>query len=88
MGVLQDPIPAPLSGFRLELVADGNIKGEVVTGNDGRYSFGEVSSGRYRIQIRHSGDQFCAPKVKCNDAGCSIESQVKLNPKNKYETVY
>lgn len=87
-GVLEDPIPLPLPGFRLELVAGRNIKDTAVTSNEGKYSFGEVPAGHYRIRIRHSGDPFCAPNVKCDEAGCSIQRQVKLNPKNKPEIVY
>ncbi len=87
-GVLGDPSSAPLSGFTLELVVSRSIKGTVVTANNGEYSFGEVPAGRYRIRVRHSGDPFCAPKVKCNEAGCSIQREVKLNPKNKPEIVY
>lgn len=87
-GVLGDPSSAPISGFTLELVVSRNIKSTVVTRNNGEYSFGEVPAGRYRIRVRHSGDPFCAPKVKCNEAGCSIQHEVQLNPKNKPEIVY
>ena len=87
-GVLEDPIPATLPGFELDLLTGGKIRRSAVTNNDGEYSFGEVPMGRYRIRIRHSGDPFCAPKVKCTEAGCSIQRQVKLNPKNKPEVVY
>jgi len=87
-GVLEDPIPATLPGFALELLAGEKVIGRVVTSRDGKYSFGEVAAGRYRIRIRQGGDPFCAPKVKCNQANCSIQPQVKLNPKNKPVTVY
>jgi len=69
-------------------MAGRKIKGAVVTSNNGEYSFEEVSAGHYRIRIRHSGDPFCAPRIDCNEATCSIKSLVKLNPKNKPEIVY
>jgi hypothetical protein len=87
-GVLEDPIPLPLPRFKLELLAGRNIQGTAVTSNNGEYSFGEVPAGHYRIRLRRSGDPFCAPKVECNEAGCSIRRQVKLNPKNIPVTVY
>jgi len=87
-GVLEDPIPATLPGVELELIAGQKVIGRVATNKDGKYSFGEVAAGRYQIRIRHGGDPFCAPKVKYNEANCSIQRQVKLNPKNKTVTVY
>jgi hypothetical protein len=80
-GVLEDPIPAALPGFELDLLAGHKIVASAVTDNRGKYSFGEVAAGRYRIHIRHGGDPFCAPTVKCDGAACSVQHQVKLNPK-------
>lgn len=87
-GVLEDPVLAPLPGIRLDLLDGGKIRATTVTNNRGEYSFGEVLAGRYRIRIRYSGDPFCAPKVKCIETNCSINSDVKLNPKIKPEIVY
>ncbi|MFZ1141462.1 MAG: carboxypeptidase-like regulatory domain-containing protein [Candidatus Sulfotelmatobacter sp.] len=69
-------------------MAGRHVTGTAVTSSNGEYSFGEVPVGRYRIRIHHSGDPFCAPEVNCNEAGCSVQRQVKLNPKNKPEVVY
>jgi len=87
-GVLEDPIPLPLPGFRLELLAGRHVTGTAATSSNGEYSFGEVPVGHYRIRIRHGGDPFCAPEVNCNEAGCLVQRQVRLNPKNKPEVVY
>ncbi|MCU1309778.1 MAG: hypothetical protein JWO20_903 [Candidatus Angelobacter sp.] len=86
--VLEDPIPAALPGFELELLSGKKVVARSTTSYDGKYSFGEVAAGRYQIHIRHGGDPFCAPAVKCDEAGCSVQRQLKLNPKNKPETVY
>ena len=82
-GVLEDPIPLPLPGFRLELTGAGVIKATAVTNKSGEYSFGEVQPRRYRIHIRSSGDPFCAPRAECKETGCFIQHTVKLNPKNE-----
>ena len=87
-GVLEDPFPLPLPGFKLELVAGRGIKAKAVTVKNGEYSLGEVPAGHYRIHLRRSGNPFCAPTVECNHAGSSIQRQVKLNPKNIPVTVY
>jgi hypothetical protein len=80
-GVLEDSAGAVLPGIELELLSDKRIVAHARTSNDGHYSFGEVDPDWYKLHIRYSGNYFCAPKVKCNDSGCSIERQVKLNPK-------
>jgi hypothetical protein len=86
--VLEDPLPLPLPGFTLELLAGRHVIRTSVTSKNGEYSFGEVPVGRYRIRIHRGGNPFCAPDVNCNEAGCSIQRQVKLNPKNEPEVVY
>jgi hypothetical protein len=86
-GILEDPIPAPLSGCDLELRSRHQIVGRALTNNDGEYSFGEVAAGRYRIHIRYGGDALCAPKVKCNASSCSTQRQLRPNPK-KLVTVF
>src|SRR5215471_12594122 len=68
--VLEDQMGAAISGYDLELIAGKRVIMRVETGNGGKYSFGEVAAGRYRIRVRHDGDPFCAPQVKCDQTNC------------------
>jgi hypothetical protein len=76
-GVLEDSTGAALSNISLELVADGKIVKSVTTSNNGVYSFGEVTVGRYRI--RTDPHLYCAPKVRCDGGTCSIEPKVQVD---------
>lgn len=81
-GVLKDPMEAPLSGFQLDLLKDGKTMLTRTTDNNGVYDFDEVPPGKYKIHLSRSGKPsgFCAPSVKCTDAGCKIASILKLGP--------
>jgi hypothetical protein len=81
-GVLQDPVGAALSGIELELLSGKKAVRHLRTNNEGRYDFGELPSGKYKIHVRSSGNAFCAPKVQCRAERCSFELRLTLNPKN------
>src|SRR5579872_280909 len=81
-GVLQDPYGAPLSGMELELLSGTKIVHHARADNQGRYDFGDVPAGKYRIHIQYRGDPFCAPKAQCGAQGCSLQPKLMLNPKN------
>jgi len=71
-GILQDPVGAELSGFDLELLTGGRIIRSLSTSNEGKYDFGEVPVGHYRIRIRHGGNPFCTPQVVCSSERCTL----------------
>lgn len=81
-GVLQDPYGAPLSGMELELLSGRKMLYHVRADNQGKYNFGEVRAGKYRLRVRHAGNPFCAPAVQCGDRGCSFDPKLLINPKN------
>ena len=86
-GVLEDPIGAPIPGVGLEILANRKIVESTRTNRNGEYTFREVAPGHYRIHISYGGGGFCAPKVKCDEARCSIERKVQLDSKGSV-TVY
>lgn len=79
---MKDAAGATLGGYKVELLTGRKVRQRVTTTNDGSFSLGPLVPGEYRLRIRYSGDPFCAPKVTCNSAGCSIQSELKLNPNN------
>ncbi len=86
-GVLLDPTGAVIPNAKLVLQAANKDIRDVKTANNGEYSFGEVSAGEYQLKIVMVNHVFCAPKVKCNDQKCTIQSKVKFSPKVKFITV-
>ena len=81
-GVIEDPIGAALSGIELQLLSAGNPVRDLRTDNHGRYDFGEVPAGKYRIHVQYGGDPLCAPKIHCGSEGCSLKPRLTLNSKN------
>ena len=84
-GMLQDETGAPLSGLNLDLVSGRNMFRHIRTDKAGRYDFGEVPIGEYRLHVKYD-HAFCAPKVQCSKE-CMIDSRLKVNSKNSV-TVY
>jgi len=78
-GTLGDPNGAVLSGFNLELLSGKDVFRQLRTDNSGKYDFGEVPLGRYRVRIRRD-DVFCVPKVLCGPEKCTLP-RLKLNSK-------
>jgi hypothetical protein len=81
-GVLEDPLGAALSGIELGLLSPGKVVQYISTDNQGRYDFGEVPAGRYKIHVKNGAGVLCAPKIKCGTNGCSLNPKLTLNPKN------
>jgi hypothetical protein len=86
-GVLEDPVGAALSGIELELLSAGKLVRHLRTDNQGRYDFGEVPAGKYRIHVQYGKSAFCAPEIQCGTDGCSLSPKLTPNPKNTV-TVY
>ena len=86
-GVLKDPVGEPLPGIKLELLSGKRVIQVVETDNQGKYGFGDIPPGKYRIHIRYGDDTFCAPKVRCQQDGCKIAPTATINPR-KAVTVY
>ncbi len=82
-GIFKDSTQLPLPGLEVELLSSGKIVQQLATDNAGHYNFGTVGPGKYRIRIKHGNDDFCAPKIKCNQQGCKIGTEVVVNPKNE-----
>lgn len=78
-GVLKDSMDAPLTGFQLDLLKDGQTALTQTTDKDGAYDFGDVPAGKYKIRLSR-GLGFCAPSVKCTTDGCKIDPILKLGP--------
>jgi hypothetical protein len=87
-GVLEDPATAILPSVKLELLSGKTVIKYTVTDENGQYSFGETSAGRYRLRAVYNQESFCAPIIKCGERGCSIQPRVRLNPKIKPVIVY
>ena len=81
-GVLHDPNGVTLPGIGLELRSGTKVIQDLRTGKEGSFDFGQVPAGKYRLHIQSPGDPFCAPRVRCGNAGCSFDPQVRLNLKN------
>jgi hypothetical protein len=79
-GILQDPNDVPLPGIELELLTRRKVIQRLRTNNQGAYDFGTVAVGRYRIQVRYGDNNFCAPKVICENQGCRLDHKLTLNP--------
>ena len=82
-GVLLDPNGISLSGIKVQLISEKGAIREARADSQGRYDFGEVPKGKYRIKIRYADGLLCAPKPICGEQGCSFEPRIKLNPKNE-----
>jgi hypothetical protein len=80
-GILQDPVGAVLSGFELELLSGKKTIRRLRTSTDGKYDFGEVPVGYYRIRIRYGGNPFCTPQIVCSSEKCSLP-RLTLNPRS------
>jgi hypothetical protein len=80
-GVLQDSAGASIPRLELELLSGTDTVRNIRTDNQGRYDFGEVPAGKYRIRVRHKGG-FCAPEVKCGTKGCSLKPELKIDSEN------
>jgi hypothetical protein len=80
-GVLEDPVGAVLSGIELELRSGKKVVRHLRTDNLGRYDFGEVTPGKYRIRVHYGDNALCAPKVRCGTDKCNLEPRVAVNPK-------
>ena len=81
-GVLENGSFGPVPFIKLELLARRSSLRTVIANNKGEYSFGKLPAGRYRISLgQQNVDVFCAPKIKCNEVGCSIDAKLNLNPK-------
>ena len=85
-GMLKDSIGAPLAGFQLDLLKDGQTFLTQTTNNDGTYDFGDVPAGAYKIRLSR-GLGFCAPSVKCTNGGCQINPVLKLGPQTTVVTM-
>jgi hypothetical protein len=86
-GVLLDPAGAVLQGVAIELRSGKTTFRRLKIDEAGRYDFGEVPAGEYRVRAEHGDHDFCAPKVKCGKEGCVLEPRLEINPKNTV-TVY
>jgi len=80
-GVLQDPNHIPLPGIQVELLSGTKVIQRLRTNNQGKYDFGKVHAGEYRIHVEYSGGAFCAPRVNCTRQQCIVDPVLKLNPK-------
>jgi hypothetical protein len=81
-GVLEDPVGAVLPGIELELLSARKTVRHFRTDNQGRYDFGEVPAGKYKIHLQNSGGALCAPKIQCGAEGCRLKPRLTLNPKS------
>ncbi len=86
-GILQDPVGAVLPQIELELLSGKNLFRHLRTDNLGKYDFGEVPAGEYRIHVQVGSNAFCAPKVRCRREECTVEQRLKVNSKDTV-TVY
>lgn len=84
-GMAEDKSGAPLYGMEFELLSGKKVFRNVPTDNKGKYDFGEVPAGTYKLRVKHG--YFCSPQVHCGDQQCTIEQRLKINPKNTV-TVY
>jgi SdrD B-like domain len=80
-GVLKDPGDVTVPGVKLKLISGAKTVHEVRADDHGAYDFGEVPAGKYRIRVQSTRNGFCAPNVKCESQGCTIEPMLTLNPK-------
>jgi hypothetical protein len=80
-GSFEDPTGAVLSGIDVELLSGKKAIRKLRTDNLGKYDFGEVPTGRYRIRTGFDNHFFCAPKVVCGLEGCSLSTTLSPNPK-------
>jgi hypothetical protein len=81
-GVLQVPNHIPLPGIQVELLSGTKVIQRLRTNNQGKYDFGMVHAGGYRIHVEYSGGAFCAPRVSCTRQRCIVDPVLRLNPKD------
>jgi hypothetical protein len=86
-GVFEDPAGAVMSGIELELLSGKIVIRHLRTDNQGKYDFGQIPSGKYRVHVQSGGNALCAPKVKCGTEGCTLKPKLTPNPKSAV-TVY
>jgi hypothetical protein len=83
-GSLQDPSGAVVPGIKLQLLSGKKVVRDLRTDNLGRYDFGEVAPGKYKIRVE--GKTLCAPRVRCKAGECRVNPILEPNPKS-YITV-
>ena len=80
-GILQDPAGAVMPQIELELLSAREVVRHLSTSNQGAYDFGEIPIGRYRIHIVSRDGVLCAPKVRCGEKGCVVDSKISISSK-------
>lgn len=84
-GVFEDPARATLPGIRVELLSGRTVARKIRTDDEGRYDFGLIDAGKYRVRIRYAGGAFCSPSVHCEANGCSLGRSLKVSSKDAVE---
>ena len=78
-GVLTDTANLPIPGLALELVNGKTVRNSLRTDNEGRFDFGRIPAGSYRLRI--VSQPFCAPKIRCEGVVCNVAGTLRLNEK-------
>ena len=81
-GSFRDPSGAVLAGIKAQLLSGKKVVRDLRTDNLGRYDFGEVVPGKYKIRVEYGGNTFCAPRVRCKAGECRVNPTLEPNPKN------
>lgn len=78
-GTLTDQTGADIANESFELLDERNkVINAVVTGPDGKYDFGILQPGRYRVRLKNKGErgkldwEWCAPVVECSESSCRL----------------
>lgn len=79
-GEIRDPNGVTLPGIDLELRSGASVMKDLKTSVSGRFDFGLVPPGMYRLHIRSAGDPLCAPEVQCGRSGCRVVAKLGRNP--------
>ena len=79
-GSIEDPSGAVIQEMKMYLLSGKQVIRSVSTDSLGRYDFGMVPVGKYRLRIQDKGDWFCAPAVVCRTSTCNIAPMARANP--------
>jgi Carboxypeptidase regulatory-like domain len=93
-GTVVDPNGAAVAGARVKLAREGQIpEQEVLSGDDGRFTFANISPGPFRLTITadgfaaqsssgvlHSGESYAVPQLALAVATAVTEVRVEFSP--------
>src|SRR5206468_4460161 len=83
-GELRDLMGAVAPGMHNALISEKSKVKYVTTDDSGRYDFGTIAPGTYRIRMKDAGHGYCALEVNCESGSCKVGGRVTRNAQHPH----